>query len=58
VRGEAYTGFWWGNVKERDHFGDPGIDGRIILRWSLINWDVLVWTGSSWLCIGAGGGHW
>jgi hypothetical protein len=18
-RGEAYTGFWWGNLKERDH---------------------------------------
>ena len=32
-RGEAYTGFWWVNLKERDHFGDPGIDGRIILKW-------------------------
>jgi len=32
-RGEAYTGFWWGNLRERDHLGDPGIDGRIILRW-------------------------
>jgi hypothetical protein len=20
---------WWGNVRERDHFGDRGIDGRI-----------------------------
>jgi hypothetical protein len=30
-RGEAYTGFWWGNLRERDHLGDPGIDGRIIL---------------------------
>jgi len=24
--------FWWGNMRERDHLGDPGVDGRIILR--------------------------
>jgi len=39
-RGEAYTGFWWGNLKERDHWGDPGVDGRIILRWNFRKWDV------------------
>jgi hypothetical protein len=32
-RGEEYTEFRWGNLKESDHFGDPGVDGRIILRW-------------------------
>jgi len=32
-RGEADTGFWLGNLRERDHLGDPGVDGRIILRW-------------------------
>jgi hypothetical protein len=28
---EACTGFWWGNLRERDHWGDPSIEGRIIL---------------------------
>jgi len=32
VRGEEYTEFWWGNLRERYHWGDPGVDGRIILR--------------------------
>jgi len=32
-RGKAYAGFWWGNLGERDHFGDPDVYGRIILRW-------------------------
>jgi len=24
--------FWWGNLRERDHLGDPGLDGSVILR--------------------------
>jgi len=55
--GEACTEFWWGNLRERDHWRDPDVDGRIILRWILRKWDVGVWTGSSWLRIGTGGGH-
>jgi len=49
-------GFWWGNLRERDFLGDPDIDGRILLSWISRKWDVEVWTGSSWLRIGTGGG--
>jgi len=56
-RSEAYIGFWWGNLRERDHLGDPGVEGRIILRWIFRKWNVWVWTGSSWLMIGTGGGQ-
>ena len=57
MRGEAYTGIWWGNLRERDHLGDPGVDVGIVLRWMFKKSDVAVWTGSSWLSIGADGGH-
>jgi len=56
-RRETYTGFWWGNMRERDRLGDPGVDGKIILRWIFRKWDVGVRTGSSWLRIEKGGGH-
>jgi len=53
----GYAGFWWGNLRERDHLGDPGLDGRIILRWIFRKWDVEVLTGLSWLRMGASGRH-
>ena len=31
--GKAYTGFWWGNLRERDHSVVPSVEGRIILSW-------------------------
>jgi hypothetical protein len=27
------------NLRVRDHWGDPGVDGRIILRWIFRKWD-------------------
>ena len=47
----------WGNLRERDQWGDPDADGRIILRWIFRKWEGVVRTGWSWLRIGTGGGH-
>jgi hypothetical protein len=57
VRGEAYTGFWCGSFRERDHLADPDVDGKIILRLIFRKWDLGLWTGSSWLGKGVGGGY-
>jgi len=56
-KGEVCTGFWWGKLRERDHWGDPDVDGRIILRWIFRKWEEIVGTGWSWLGIGTGGWH-
>jgi hypothetical protein len=50
------TGFWWGNVRERDQLEDPGVNGGIILRWIFRKWDMGAWTGLMWFRIGTGGG--
>jgi hypothetical protein len=28
----VYTGLWWGDLRERDRLGNPGMDGGIILN--------------------------
>jgi len=55
VRG--FTAFWWGNLRKRDQWGDPGVDGRLLLRWVFRNWDIGTLTRSSWLRKGTGSGH-
>jgi len=41
----AYTGIWWGNLGERDHLGDPGMDGRLLLRAIFRSETWGLWTG-------------
>ena len=41
----------------RDHWGDPDVDGRIILRWIFRKWEGGAWNGLIWLRIGTGGKH-
>jgi hypothetical protein len=48
------TGFWRGDLSERDHSEDVVVDGRIILK-LVLQWD-RSWTGLVWLGIGTGGG--
>jgi hypothetical protein len=49
--GEVHTRIWWGDVRERDHLEDLGLN-RIILKWTFKKWDREAWTGFIWLGIG------
>jgi len=46
-----------GNLRERDYWGDPDVDERMILRWIFRKWEGVAGTGWSWFRIGTGGGH-
>ena len=50
-------GSCWGNRRERDHWGDPGLDECIIFGWISRKWDVGIWTGLGWPMIETGGGR-
>ena len=46
-----------GETRERDQWGDPDVDGRIILRRIFRKWEGVLGTGWSCFRIGTGGGH-
>jgi hypothetical protein len=51
--GEVHTGFWWGNLRERDHLEDLSVEGRIIFEWTCKEQD---WEGVDWIDIRIVGG--
>jgi len=55
-RGEMHTGWWLGDLRERDHLEDSDLDGTIMSRWNFRKWDVGAWCGLNWLRIGQVGG--
>jgi hypothetical protein len=55
--GRSIYRFGCGSLKEGNHLGELGVEGRIILKWNIRKWDVGVWIGSIRLRIGTGGGH-
>jgi hypothetical protein len=50
----VHTGFWWGNVRERDQLEETSVDGRIVLK--CIFKSGLGKAGLIWLRTGMGGG--
>ena len=46
-----YTGFWWGNLRERDHMEDTGVNRMIIL--------IRKWEGAmDWIDLGQDRDRW
>jgi hypothetical protein len=55
-REEVCKEFWWGSLREGDHWEDLDVDGRIILIWIFRKWEGVLGTGWSGLRIGKVGG--
>lgn len=56
-KGEMHIRLWWGNLWERDHLEDGGVDRMIILKWTLRKFGGRVLTKVIWLWTGISGRH-
>jgi hypothetical protein len=45
-----------GNLREKAHLENLGVDGKIILKWLFKKWDGELWTGLIWLRVKTSGG--
>jgi len=54
---ELYTWICWENLRKCDHLENTGLDGRKLMWWIFRYFDVRLLTGSMWLKLGTGGGH-
>jgi hypothetical protein len=54
VKREVHTGFWWGDLREGHHLGDPGIDGDNIK----MDLQEVVWVSMNWIELAEGRDRW
>jgi hypothetical protein len=40
----VHTGFWWGDLRKRNHMEDISVGEIIILKWTIKKWDEEAWT--------------
>ena len=57
-KGEMHTGFWWGNLNQRDKLEDLGVDGRKMIkmdlkerRWQIVDWINMVQDKQKWWAV-------